>query len=93
MDESTTVSMVNGTRPVKPPHKFSEPHLATSNNSLSQQRVHSYMATRNGGGDPVTALSVRGVTADSSVSERHARVLRNLTDSLTNYRNGSSSGA
>ncbi|KAI0469391.1 hypothetical protein F4859DRAFT_488015 [Xylaria cf. heliscus] len=91
MDASTTISVVNGNCSVKPPHKFSGSPLTTDNTSFSQQRVHSYMATRNGGGDPVTALGVRGVAADSSVSGRHAELLRNFTDGLIKYNRGSNS--
>ncbi|KAI1748261.1 hypothetical protein F4782DRAFT_517907 [Xylaria castorea] len=91
MDWSTTTSVINGNYSVKPPHRFSESHPIT-NTSLSQHRVHSYMATRNGGGDSVTALGTRGVTTDLSVSERRIEVVRSLNDSLTKYQNGSNSG-
>ncbi|KAI0198809.1 hypothetical protein F4808DRAFT_462390 [Astrocystis sublimbata] len=70
MSGTTTASNMTGEAGTKPSHTFS--HLTSNNPSLSQQRVHSYMSTKNGGGDSVTALGVRGVAPDASVSDRHA---------------------
>ncbi|KAI0398750.1 hypothetical protein F4802DRAFT_592158 [Xylaria palmicola] len=58
----------------------------------AQHRVNSYMATRNEGGDPVTALGVRGVSPESSVADRRAVVLRSLNQSLAQYQNGATPG-
>ncbi|KAI0469393.1 hypothetical protein F4859DRAFT_144185 [Xylaria cf. heliscus] len=67
-------------QPTKLPHKFSTP---AKNTSLGQQRVQFYMAAINGGGDPVTALGVRGLAPQASKSRRTYQVLRDLTDTLT----------
>ncbi|KAI0449042.1 hypothetical protein F5B21DRAFT_495644 [Xylaria acuta] len=91
MDNSTTTPMVNDDQPIKPPHTFSVP---TNDSPHSQRRVQSYMATRNGGGDPVTALGVRGLAPEASVLRRTSQVHRDLTDILTLLeRNGDGSGA
>ncbi|KAI0436311.1 hypothetical protein F4803DRAFT_542705 [Xylaria telfairii] len=92
MDDSTTISLVNGNYLVKPSHKFSDSQT-TNNASFVQQRMYSYMGARNAGGDPVTAICVRGVTTNASVSGRRAEVLRNLTDSLIRYNTGGGSGS
>ncbi|KAI0413950.1 hypothetical protein F5X98DRAFT_390302 [Xylaria grammica] len=94
MDDSTTASVSNGEQPTKPDHKFSLPTRTASDASLAQQRVHSYMAASNGGGDPVTALGVRGRTPLSSRVERVTQVCRNVNDSMVKtYQNGDQSGA
>ncbi|KAI3323994.1 hypothetical protein HD806DRAFT_535110 [Xylariaceae sp. AK1471] len=80
----TTVSLAYGEHPAKEPHKFS---TQTDKDSLAQQRVMSYMATQNGGGDPVTALAVRGKTSASSISERRDEVARLLRDNTALYEN------
>ncbi|KAH8157618.1 hypothetical protein CIB48_g10629 [Xylaria polymorpha] len=92
MENSTTTPMVNGhtndvlcptsDQSTKPPHRFSTP-TNNNNTSLGEQRVHSYMATRNGGGDPVTALGVRGLAPEASVSRRTSQVLQDLANALT----------
>lgn len=51
------------------------------------------MATRNGGGDPVTALALRGGTTESSIAERRAEVIQHLRDNVAKYQDGKGSGA
>ncbi|RWA09663.1 hypothetical protein EKO27_g5458 [Xylaria grammica] len=91
MDDSTTASVSNGGQPTKPDHKFSLP--TTTDASLAQQRVHSYMAASNGGGDPVTALGVRDQNPLSSRVERVTQVFQNVDDSMAKYRSGDQSSA
>ncbi|KAI3323995.1 hypothetical protein HD806DRAFT_535111 [Xylariaceae sp. AK1471] len=86
----SSTPVYNGEHPVKIPHNFSNP---TDAGSLAQQRLQSYMATRDGGGDPVTALALRGGTTESSISERRAEVIQNLRDNVVKYQNGKGSGA
>ncbi|RYC60008.1 hypothetical protein CHU98_g6200 [Xylaria longipes] len=87
MDASTIASMVNGDVPVKQQHRFSD--LSGANNdTLAQERLHSYMATKNGGGDSVTALGVRNATVESSVADHLTGVLQIVGDNLVRYQNG-----
>ncbi|KAI1327622.1 hypothetical protein F5Y16DRAFT_399198 [Xylariaceae sp. FL0255] len=51
----------------------------------SGYQLNAYMSSLNGGGDPVTALGVRGTPSDVSVSHRHADVQRSVRDSLSQY--------
>ncbi|KAI1281613.1 hypothetical protein F5Y07DRAFT_265256 [Xylaria sp. FL0933] len=87
----TTASVYNGNQPAKPPHKFSG--LGPGDESLAQERLQSYISTRNGGGDPVTALGMRDQTPLSSMSERHAEVLRSLAYNTIKLQKGNNSEA
>ncbi|KAI1349376.1 hypothetical protein F5Y01DRAFT_289452 [Xylaria sp. FL0043] len=87
----TTASVYNGNQPAKPPHKFSG--LRPGDESLAQQRLLSYISTRNGGGDSVTALGVRDQTPLSSMSERRAEILRSLADNTIKLQKDSNSEA
>ncbi|RYC60009.1 hypothetical protein CHU98_g6201 [Xylaria longipes] len=91
MDNSTTASVVNGDQPTRPPHTFSVP---VNNTSLSEQRVQSYMENINGGGDSVTALGIRGLAPEASVSSRASQVHQELKHNSTLLENnGDNSGA
>ncbi|KAK8095039.1 hypothetical protein PG997_001724 [Apiospora hydei] len=57
-----------------------------SKTETSRDNTQSYMATKNGGGDPVTALALRSESASQSTAERQARVKREVTASLKQYR-------
>ncbi|KAI1748262.1 hypothetical protein F4782DRAFT_517909 [Xylaria castorea] len=92
MDTSTVTSMVNGDAPVKQQHQLSR-LPPTSNTTLTQERLRSYMTTRNGGGDSVTALGVRNATAESSVADRLTGVLQSVAENLVKYQNGGNSDA
>ncbi|KAK8026263.1 hypothetical protein PG990_004086 [Apiospora arundinis] len=50
--------------------------------SMFKERVDSYMSTKNGGGDPVTALSLRPETSSQSTAERQAKVDREMAAAL-----------
>jgi hypothetical protein len=82
-------AMYHSEHPAKAPHKFS---TQTDRDSLSQQRVTSYMTSQNGGGDPITALAVRDKSTTSSISDRNAKVARLLHDNMALYENETPSG-
>lgn len=48
---------------------------------MKQQNVASYMSETNGGGDPVTALSLRPST--KNIADRRAKVNHDVAASLT----------
>ncbi|KAK7981239.1 hypothetical protein PG989_013696 [Apiospora arundinis] len=54
----------------------------SSKKSISKKRTDSYMSTKNGGGDPVTALSLRPETSSQSMAERQAKVDREIAAAL-----------
>ncbi|ORY59999.1 uncharacterized protein BCR38DRAFT_488184 [Pseudomassariella vexata] len=65
--------------PTKPKHhhssKSSSPSSSTRKKiNRSIRKVNEYIGTKNGGGDPVTALPYRGQGFDQSVTERRATV-------------------
>ncbi|KAK8087475.1 hypothetical protein PG994_002449 [Apiospora phragmitis] len=65
----------------KPSHFVSENTRSPSKTSMSQRNVKSYMKTTNGGGDPVTALSLRP-SSSTSAANRQAKVEREMAASL-----------
>ncbi|KAI1327614.1 hypothetical protein F5Y16DRAFT_371212 [Xylariaceae sp. FL0255] len=50
------------------------------------------MSSLNGGGDPVTALGVRGISAVASVAHRRAKVGKSIRDSLARYDQAGTNG-
>ncbi|KAI0389150.1 hypothetical protein F5Y17DRAFT_463031 [Xylariaceae sp. FL0594] len=78
---SSTTPVHNGDNPWKPSHALS--NIGPYNEAtLAADRTRAYMASFNGGGDPVTALAVRSQSAESSVAERNAEVMRQLQHNL-----------
>ncbi|KAK8038502.1 hypothetical protein PG993_006913 [Apiospora rasikravindrae] len=65
----------------KPSHFVADNTRSPSKSSMSRKNVNSYMNSKNGGGDPVTALSLRPSSSDS-VADRRAKVEREMTASL-----------
>ncbi|KAI1199382.1 hypothetical protein F5X97DRAFT_322573 [Nemania serpens] len=90
MDGSTNAPMYNGEHPAKPAHVFSTSVDAAR---LAQGQLSAYMGTYNGGGDPVTALGVRGTAAVSSVAKRQTDVVRCLQENVALYEQGSDSSS
>ncbi|KAK8087474.1 hypothetical protein PG994_002448 [Apiospora phragmitis] len=60
--------------------------MGSSRTEISRNNVQSYMATKNSGGDPVTALALRPDSSSQSAAERQARVQREMAASLKLYR-------
>ncbi|KAK8861825.1 hypothetical protein PGQ11_008060 [Apiospora arundinis] len=72
--------------------------MSPSKTSTSKKAVKSYMSKTNGGGDPVTALSLRPDSPSTSVSKRHTKVQREMAASLaklngTSHTENSNTGA
>ncbi|KAK8095041.1 hypothetical protein PG997_001726 [Apiospora hydei] len=65
----------------KPSHFVSENTRSPSKSSISRKHVNSYMKSKNGGGDPVTALALRP-TSSQSAADRQAKVKREMSASL-----------
>ncbi|KAI0912245.1 hypothetical protein F4823DRAFT_219206 [Ustulina deusta] len=83
MSNSTTAAMVDGSPPTKPPHRFS---TLASNASSGAERVESYMASINGGGDSVTALAERGLAPNASRGETYLSSSRRCQQCLDPFR-------
>ncbi|KAK8108290.1 uncharacterized protein PG998_010303 [Apiospora kogelbergensis] len=49
---------------------------------MAEKRTGSYMSDKNGGGDPVTALSLRLESSSQSTAERQAKVEREMAAAL-----------
>ncbi|KAI1488910.1 hypothetical protein F5X96DRAFT_44997 [Biscogniauxia mediterranea] len=92
MDAASTRSVAYGNHPPKEPHRFSTNSTASpGHESEAARRVHDFMASKNGGGDPVTALGVRGETSASSVTARLSQVLHDANASLAQFHQSSDS--
>ncbi|KAK7921493.1 hypothetical protein PG985_009515 [Apiospora marii] len=64
----------------KPSHFVAQDTESSSKASMSQQNVASYMSETNGGGDPVTALSLRPST--KNIANRRAKVNQDVAAAL-----------
>ncbi|KAI1156644.1 hypothetical protein F4825DRAFT_403526, partial [Nemania diffusa] len=89
VSSDTTPPMYDSACSTKLLHKFSR---LTNAIPASQTQLNSYMRALNGGGDPVTALGVRGVPPALSVLQRQAGVQQNMEDNLITYQTGSTTG-
>lgn len=58
----------------KPDNYITHSTASPSQASTSQEQVESYMATINGGGDPVTALGYRATSSSQSIAKRVSQV-------------------
>ncbi|KAI1506654.1 hypothetical protein F5X99DRAFT_11948 [Biscogniauxia marginata] len=95
MDNLSGRSMAYGALPSKESHRFST--TTTNNNntntntadknteSMGARRVKEFMASKNEGGDPVTALGVRGETSESSTAARRAKVTQDINTFKAQY--------
>lgn len=61
--------------------------------STTTETLYSYMATKNGGGDPVTALALRDESSEDSAAARNADVIGKLLNFSAQYGNGGSASA
>ncbi|KAK8026262.1 hypothetical protein PG990_004085 [Apiospora arundinis] len=68
-------------------------HIITANSatspssselSLARRRTDAYMSTKNGGGDPVTALALRP-SPSTSATDRQAQVKREMEASMSRF--------
>ncbi|KAI0598651.1 hypothetical protein F4775DRAFT_592081 [Biscogniauxia sp. FL1348] len=92
MDAASTRSVAYGDHPPQEQHTFFINTTAgPGHESEAAQRVHEYMASKNSGGDPVTALGVRGETPISSVTARLSQVLHDANGSLAQFHQSSDS--
>ncbi|KAK7947746.1 uncharacterized protein PG986_008632 [Apiospora aurea] len=72
--------------PSKTPDVITTSTEPPSKSETSRSSVHSYMSTKNGGGDPVSALALRSESSSQSAAERQAKVQREMAASLKQYR-------
>ncbi|KAK8009357.1 hypothetical protein PG991_011908 [Apiospora marii] len=81
MGDSSDRCVYGGETPFKPSHVVAENTSSPSKASMSRMNVKSYMESKNGGGDPVTALSLRP-SSPKSVTDRQTKVQREMAASL-----------
>ncbi|KAK8133395.1 hypothetical protein PG984_005407 [Apiospora sp. TS-2023a] len=82
MARSSTQSVYGGATPSKSPNVITASTESPPKTEISSNNVELYMAIKNEGGDPVTALALRSDTPLQSVAERLARVHREMAASL-----------
>jgi hypothetical protein len=87
---SMLTTLCNRETPSKPAHTFTSHHgLPTpSQSAMAHARIEPFIASRNGGGDPVTALAYRTETTSSGVDERMGSVQDTLLQNLTALQGG-----
>ncbi|KAK8009358.1 hypothetical protein PG991_011909 [Apiospora marii] len=81
MSNSSGRCVYGGETRSKPSHFVTQNIESSSKASISQQNVASYMSEANGGGDPVTALSLRPSTKNTA--DRRAKVNQDVAAALT----------
>ncbi|RYO86202.1 hypothetical protein DL766_003560 [Monosporascus sp. MC13-8B] len=82
MTGSSNTSVRNGDTPPKEPHCLT-PKSSADTGSIAARRIGDFMKTKNEGGDPITALSLRPFTSSmASKAARAGEVKRALTEAL-----------
>ncbi|KAK8133398.1 hypothetical protein PG984_005410 [Apiospora sp. TS-2023a] len=81
MDGSSDRSVYGGKTPSKPSHLINDNTSSPSKTAMSRKNVKLYMQSKNGSGDPVTALSLRP-SSSKSVTDRQTKVQREMAASL-----------
>ncbi|KAK7921492.1 hypothetical protein PG985_009514 [Apiospora marii] len=81
MGGSSDRRVCGGETPFKRSHVVAENTSSPSKASMARKNVKSYIESKNGGGDPVTALSLRP-SSSKSVTDRQAKVQREMAASL-----------
>ncbi|KAK8009354.1 hypothetical protein PG991_011905 [Apiospora marii] len=82
MAGSSDQSVYGGATPSKPFHAIKASTRDPSKKSMSKRNTKAYMSTKNGGGDPVTALALRPESSSQSTTERQERVTREMAEAL-----------
>ncbi|RYP10414.1 hypothetical protein DL765_008110 [Monosporascus sp. GIB2] len=82
MTGSSNTTGHNGDTPPKQPHCLT-PKSSTDTRSIAARRIDDFMKTKNEGGDPITALSLRPFTSPlASKAARKEEVKRALAENL-----------
>ncbi|KAK8133396.1 hypothetical protein PG984_005408 [Apiospora sp. TS-2023a] len=82
MNGSSDRGIYGGATPIKPSHAIKDQVQSPSKKSMSKRNTKSYISTKNGGGDPVTALALRSESSSQSTADRQARVAREMAAAL-----------
>ncbi|RYP51745.1 hypothetical protein DL768_002968 [Monosporascus sp. mg162] len=81
MTGSSNKSIYDGHTPSKEPHRFTalpDPDQG----AMAARRIDEFMVTKNGGGDPITALALRPSNPKTIKAARKNEVKRALTENL-----------
>ncbi|KAK7977170.1 hypothetical protein PG996_003240 [Apiospora saccharicola] len=78
---SSARSVYGGETPSKPSHFVTENTSSPPKRSISRKNVKSYIESKDGGGDPVTALTLRP-SSSKSITDRQTKVQREMAASL-----------
>ncbi|KAK8009356.1 hypothetical protein PG991_011907 [Apiospora marii] len=83
MGRSSVQSLYDGSTPPKPLNSITAQTNPTSKKSMAKKQTQSYISTKYGGGDPVTALALRPESSAQSITQRQGRLERELAESLS----------
>ncbi|KAK6824551.1 hypothetical protein PG987_012045 [Apiospora arundinis] len=81
--ECVFILTLNSATPSKPANAITFQIASSSKRSTGKKNTKDYIATKNGGGDSVTALGLRPESAAQSVVGRLDRVGREMAESLS----------
>ncbi|KAK8038503.1 hypothetical protein PG993_006914 [Apiospora rasikravindrae] len=83
MAGSSAQSVCGGATPSKPSHAIAAQTGSPSKESMAKKQTRSYMSTKNGGGNSVTALALRPETSAQSTAQRLERVAREMAEATS----------